>query len=166
MSCISTFKHYELFQKHCIEIQVFFFFILVSSLQPKLAVVIEMLEPVGGCPCLSLSWEHSSTLLFPSMHPASPEKHLYSASSLMSVAQASTCFVRNELLLIKNQQKWACNTLCPINILTSSSRVIKAPLIFSSLAQHPQPVNKLHQKSTGVFPCQGCNIMINRHHPS
>lgn len=50
-----------------------------------------------------------------------PEKHLYSASSLMSAAQASTCFVRNELLLIKNQQKWACNTLCPINILTSSS---------------------------------------------
>lgn len=33
------------------------------------------------------------------------EKHLYSASSLMSAAQASTCFVRNELLLIKNQQK-------------------------------------------------------------
>lgn len=78
-------------------------------------------EPLGVCPCLPLSWEHSSTLLFPSMHPASPEKHLYSASSLMSVAQASTCFVRNELLLIKNQQKWACNTLCPINILTSSS---------------------------------------------
>lgn len=37
---------------------------------------------------------------------ASPsEKHLYSASSLMSAAQASTCFVRNELPLIKNQQK-------------------------------------------------------------
>lgn len=56
-----------------------------------------------------------------SMHALASEKHLYSASSLMSAAQASTCFVRNELLLIKNQQKWACNTLCPINILTSSS---------------------------------------------
>lgn len=81
-----------------------------------------------ACPCFVSGLESVWDVCVPSafsMHVASlslpPEKHLYSASSLMSAAQASTCFVRNELLLIKNQQKWACNTLCPINILTSSS---------------------------------------------
>lgn len=102
------------------------------SLFPKAAVKDADLDlPLDGgfveaCPCsysgLGSLWDVCPAPL--AMHlclSLSPENHLYSASSLMSAAQASTCFVRNELPLIKNQQKWACNTLCPINILTSSS---------------------------------------------
>lgn len=82
------------------------FFYFPPSTSPSSLAATHPRHVSGDCECCARCHSPSSLPLSLSLPPSSSrEKHLYSASSLMSAVQASTCFVRNELLLIKNQQK-------------------------------------------------------------